>query len=114
MLPEEDLDQIRRWLAQQNEEIPEHVRDQMRIELDTEAHAVVIFECRPPWKPDLGPDWTRRPIARLRYTKRRNGWTLYWFDSYGRHQRYDGIVPDAEVSVLLEELDNDPTAVFWG
>lgn len=114
MLPNEDVDQIRRWLSKANEKIPEHVRDQVRIELDTDSHAVVIFECRPPWRPDLGPDWTRRPVARLRYTQKRGGWTLYWFRSNGRHQRYDDVAPDADLTVLIEELDNDPAAIFWG
>ncbi len=114
MLPDQDLDRIVQWLDRQNAAIPDRARDQVRYELDTEAHAVVIYECRPPWRADLGPDWTRRPVARLRYTQRHNDWTLYWCDRNGRFQRYDVLDPNADVSVLLGEIDDDRTAIFWG
>ncbi len=114
MFPDQDLDRITQWLERRSDEIPERVRDQIRYELDVEAHAVVIYECRPPLRPDLGPEWTRVPFARLWYTKRHGDWTLYWFDRNGRFQRYDFLDPNQNVGALLSEIDDDPTALFWG
>ncbi|MDQ3451610.1 MAG: DUF3024 domain-containing protein, partial [Actinomycetota bacterium] len=48
--------------------------------MDVDPRAVTIFECRPPWREDFGPHWTRFPVARLRYTKARKEWAIYWRD----------------------------------
>lgn len=114
MVPDLELDQIRQWLDQRNAEIPESARDQIRYELDVESHAVVVVERRAPWRADVGPDWTRMAIARLRYSRTNNVWTLYFFDRNSLHQRYTLLEPTADVGVLLDEIDADPTAIFWG
>src|SRR4051794_23246093 len=56
------------------------LRDQIRNEIDVDDRAVTILECRPPSRADLGPEWTRFAIARLRYTKARREWHIYWRD----------------------------------
>jgi hypothetical protein len=76
-LPETDLARINRWVTRRNERIPPHARNQIRIEADVDDRSVTILECRPPWDPDrMGPEWTRHPIARLRYTRSRHEWDL--------------------------------------
>lgn len=46
--------------------MPEHARDQIRMEVDMADRAVTIPECRPPWDPErMESEWTRFPIARL-------------------------------------------------
>ena len=54
------------------------------------------------------------PIARLRYTKASKTWTLSWRDRNLRFHRYDRIEPSVNVCVLIDEIDCDPTAIFWG
>lgn len=56
----------------------------------------------------------RSPIARLRYTKSAQSWTLYWRDRNLRFHRYDQLAPAKHVSVLLDEIARDPTGIFWG
>ena len=80
-LPETDVARVRRWGGEQNERIGEHI-DEMRVEMDVEARAITILECRPPWREDFGPEWTRQEIARMRYTKSTGVWTLYWPDRH--------------------------------
>jgi hypothetical protein len=53
-------------------------------------------------------------VARLRYSRTNGDWALYWFDRNGHHHRYDALEPTADLSVLLDEIDADPTAIFWG
>jgi hypothetical protein len=65
-LPEPDVERVRRWCRQR---VPEHLRDRVRVECDAGPGHLTIVECRPPWRNDMSPDWTRFPIARLRYTK---------------------------------------------
>ncbi len=111
MIPEDALVQIRRWADRR---VPEHARDQVRLEVDVTDRAVTILECRSAWRPWYGPDWTRFPIARLRYTKSRNRRSLYWRDRNLKFHEYDLADPAPEIPDLLDEIDRDPTSIFWG
>ncbi len=110
-VPELDVTRARRWAA---ERIPAEHRDEIRIEVDETPRGLTIFECRPPWSELIGPDWSRLPIARLSYVKKRNEWTLYWSDRNGRFQRYWECAPSQHLADLLTEIDDDPTCIFWG
>jgi hypothetical protein len=94
--------------------LSERARDQIRYELDVDDRAVTILECRPPWRANFGPEWTRFPIARLRYTKARREWQIYWRDRNLKFHAYDLAPPTANVETLLAEIDADPTCIFWG
>jgi hypothetical protein len=110
-LPELDVARVRRWCGQR---VPVHVRDQVRVECDVGLRHLTIVECRPPWGPEAGPEWTRLPIARLRYTKAIRRWSLYWRDRHARFHAYDLLPSSPHVDDLLREIDSDPTAIFWG
>jgi hypothetical protein len=110
-LPEPDVARIRRWC---DERVPAHVRDQIRIECEVATGYVTVVERRPPWREDYGPQWTSRPVARLRYTMATGVWTLYYTDRNLRFHRYDPAPATADVVDLLAEIDRDPTAIFWG
>lgn len=110
-LPETDVAQVQKWCAAR---VPERARDQVRVECEVDPGRLTIVERRAPWRVDLGPEWTRFPIARLRYTKSAQSWTLYWRDRNLRFHRYDQLAPAAHVSDLLDELDRDPISIFWG
>ncbi len=62
-LPELDLARIRRYCQAK---VPARVSNEIRIEVDVSGRSVTIMECRPPWNPEFGTDWTRFPIAQLR------------------------------------------------
>jgi hypothetical protein len=93
---------------------PSRVAAQVRMEVVVRGTAVTIVECRPPWRADLGPDWSRFPVAQLRHDPARIEWTLDWRDRNLRWQRYDRIAPESHVDTLLAEIDADPMAIFWG
>lgn len=108
-LPEADTDRVRRWCDQR---VPERVRDQVRIECEEAARHLTIVECRAPWHNDS--EWTRLPVARLGYTRTTGTWTLHCRDRNLRFRRYDLIPPTTNLMELLDELDRDPAAIFWG
>ncbi|MGP0026113.1 MAG: DUF3024 domain-containing protein [Streptosporangiaceae bacterium] len=110
-LPELDVARVRRWCQQR---VPEHARSQVTVECDVTPRHLTIVECRPLWRADMGAEWTRFPIARLRYTKVTRRWSLYWRDRHLRFHLYDRITPSALIDDLLREIDRDPTAIFWG
>ena len=90
------------------------MRAELRVEADVAERHLTIVECRPPWRADLGPGWTRFPIARLRYTQATRLWSLYWRDRNLKFHKYDRLPPSASIEDLLAEVDRDPTAIFWG
>ena len=114
MIPDLDLVRVRRWIDKRNAEMPQHVQDQLRFEIDVTDRAITILECRPPWREDFGPEWTRQEIARLRYTKSMGVWALYWPDRHSKFHRYEELDPTATVERLLAEIDADPICIFWG
>jgi hypothetical protein len=111
VLPGLDVAAIRHYCEQR---VPPHAINQVRIEAVVDDRAVTIVERRPPWREDHGPEWTSRGIARLRYTKKRGEWALYWSDRNADWHRYDRVDPSADITVLLDEIDRDPTCIFWG
>ena len=82
--------------------------------MDIAERQLTIVECRPPWRADFGPEWTRSPIARLRYTKATRLWSLYWRDRNLKFHEYGRVPASAGVAELLAEVDRDPTGIFWG
>jgi hypothetical protein len=110
-LPELDVARVQRWCDQR---VPAHVRDKVRVELDVADRHLTIVECRPPWPATAGQEWMRSPVARLRYTKSRREWTLYYSDRNNTFRLYNQVEPTPSVQTLLEEISADPTALFWG
>lgn len=109
-IPELDLARVRRFC---HDRIPEHVRDQIRLEADVRGRSITILECRPPWS-DPNAEWTRMRIAQLRYDESAPSWTLYWADRNDRWHRYPDLEPAKNIGVLLDEIDRDPTCIFFG
>src|SRR6476619_6802148 len=110
-MPETDVARVQRWCRAR---VPDHVRDRVRVEVDLADRHLTIVECRPPWRADNGSEWTRFPIARLRYVKTRRLWSLYWRDRNLRFHEYDRVPATSKIEELLAELDRDPIAIFWG
>lgn len=110
-VPDTALAAVRRYC---DDKIPAQHRDQLRVECSARGNSITIFECRPPWHPDLGPDWTRQPVAQLRYNPADHHWQLYCADRNSRWHYYDMVEPTPQLSQLLDEIDEDPTGIFWG
>jgi hypothetical protein len=108
-LPDLDLARIHRYC---DSRVPAHLRDEARVHATHRGKNVTIYDCRPPRHPEL-KEWSRVPIAQLRYDAEHKHWTLYYADRNSRWHRYDLIDPGT-VDQLLEEIDSDPTGIFWG
>ncbi len=52
-------------------------------------------------------------MAQLRYSATTHHWSLYWPDRNGRWHRYDD-PHRGPVDQLLNEIEADPTCIFWG
>lgn len=92
--------------------MPAQFREEARVEADVRGTSVTVYDCRPPWNQGL-TEWSRVPVAQLRYAPETNTWMLHWADRNSRWHRYDGIEPGT-VEDVLAEIEADPTCVFWG
>jgi hypothetical protein len=113
VLPETDVARLRRWSMSGTIDC-RRARGQIRYELDVADPHVTGCECRPPWRPEYGPEWTRFPIVRFHYTKARREWATYWRDRNLRFHRLDLLAPSRWIEDLLAEVDADSTGIFWG
>lgn len=77
MIPDLDLARVHKWIDQRNVDMPPRARDEIRYEVDVTDRTVTGLECRLPWREDFGPEWSRFPICRFRYTKVGKEWSLY-------------------------------------
>jgi hypothetical protein len=109
-IPDLDLQRIKRWCIAETS--PAHA-DELRVEADVKATAVTIVETRPPWDGTPG-EWTRDPVARLRYTASTGEWTLYWRDRHLRFHRYARVPATRHVQELLEVIADSGDPIFWG
>jgi hypothetical protein len=108
-VPDLDLASVHRYC---DTRVPAHMRDEARVEATHRGQNVTIYDCRPPWHPEL-TDWSRVPVAQFRYSREHNDWTLYDADRESRWHRYE-LVDSGAIDQLLEEVDNDPSGIFWG
>lgn len=109
-IPELDLARVRRFCQTR---IPEHARNQVRLEADVRGRSITLVECRPLWS-DASAEWTRMKIAQLRYDESAPSWTLYCADRNERWHRYWDLDASETISALLDEIDEDPTGIFFG
>lgn len=93
---------------------PDHVRDKLQIACARRGNNITISERRPPWRVDLGPEWTDVKVAQLRFDPSESTWSLYCRDRNERWFVYDAVGPAPTVDLLLNEIDEDPTGIFWG
>jgi hypothetical protein len=92
--------------------IPPRLRNELRLEVETRGRSITIFEHLPPWRPDFGPDWSRRQIAQMRYDPETLTFTLYWADRNGRWLAYPNIGPTGDVGPLLREIEETEAAPY--
>jgi hypothetical protein len=111
VVPETALAAIRRFC--QANSPAEHAHE-LRVEYSIRGKSVTLYECRPPWPPDLEPEWIRQEFAQLRYNPDDRHWRLYYADRNSRWHPYDMTEPTTDLGELIAEIDDDPTCIFWG
>jgi hypothetical protein len=94
--------------------IPESARDEVRLEVGARGNAITIVERRPLWHGPPDAEWTSMKIAQFRCDSSEQLWRLYWADRNGRWNEVRDVEPSPSIDPLLAEVDQDPTAVFWG
>ena len=95
-----------------NARVPPEVRDKVEVKFRFEGNIVFLFEHRPAFQ--RPGEWMEIPVARFRYFVERQEWALFWCDRNSKWRRYELIPPSPSFDDLLQEVDSDPTCIFWG
>ena len=77
-----------------------------------EGPAVVFFDSSPGL--DDHSHWIENDIAKFRYTKRTGLWSLYCQFSDLKWRAYEPLPISDDLAELVEEMERDPTAIFFG
>lgn len=109
VLPEIDVEKVKRYCRAK---IPERLHNEVRIETSIRGKSISIHECRPIWRGAPG-EWTKTSVAQLRY-EGDGTWTLYSADRNSKWFLYFDLDSHQPVDVILEEIEADPTGIFWG
>jgi Protein of unknown function (DUF3024) len=107
--PELDIARVRRWCDQR---VPDHALDEVRMECEIGPRHLTTVELCPPWRAGLGSEWTRSPIARLRYARTARSRTLNWLDRHWRFHLYDRLAPSRRAADLLMKIERGTTSIF--
>jgi hypothetical protein len=88
------------------------MRDKVRLKYKIRGNSVTLFEERPTFTdPGL---WIDIKLAQFRFDPSDGQWTLYYADRNSRWHLYFGIESTKAFDTLLNEVDDDPTGIFWG
>jgi hypothetical protein len=92
--------------------IPPDIRHQLNMTFEFRGNSVTLIENRPYWKDPS--QWTHLAIAKFRYYPSNGQWTLYWADRNSRWHLYPEVEPTPHFEILLQEVDRDPSGIFFG
>jgi len=92
--------------------VPAELSGQVRMGYRIRGNNVTLYEEKPHFlKPDT---WVDIVVAQFRYDAKEKDWTLYCADRNSRWHEYFDLEPDHDFKVLLKEVDEDPTGIFFG
>ena len=112
-VPEIELRRVTKLLEEYcKQRVPAHVRDKVWMVFRRRGGTFTLFECRPYWQDES--QTTESPIARFVYHEDSPHWELKWCDRNDRWHPYQNVGRAAHLETLVEEVDLDPTGIFWG
>ncbi len=112
-LPAVEKKLVEQTLSQYCEKkIPLHVRDKVRLNYRFRGNSVTLFEERPAF--NIPDKWVDISVAQFRYEPLKKLWTLYCADRNSRWHKYYEVDPAKSLQTLLDEVEEDPTGIFWG
>ena len=92
--------------------IPKEVQNQIKLSYKIRGDNITLIESRPLW--DDESKWIEMKIAQIRFKNEGKTFTLYCADRNSKWHLYDFIKPSKDLKIILQEIDNDPTSIFWG
>ena len=76
-----------------------------------EDYSVILFESRPAFR---SRDWQDHDVAKFRFVKSKEVWQLFCQFRDLKWHAYEPLRVSPDLEVLVSEVRNDPTGIFWG
>ena len=92
--------------------VPPAIRAKLRVGFRIKGSEVVLFEERPAFRPPH--EWREMVVAKFKYVATQKQWRLYCQHRDLRWHEYQALPTAPGFARLLDEVDNDPTGIFWG
>ncbi|MCZ7592353.1 MAG: DUF3024 domain-containing protein [Kiritimatiellae bacterium] len=91
---------------------PKHVQHLVKLAYVIEDNSVILCEDRPWFKDDS--KWLSHPIAQFKFIVKSGKWRLFCLDQHSKWHIYRLLADSDDFKRLLDEVDKDPTHIFWG
>jgi len=88
------------------------LKDKLQLGYSVKGHEIIIFERRPKW--DHLKEWIESPVAKLKFIRSANKWRLYWQRADLKWHEYPGPSSSDRIGDLVQEIDADTLACFFG
>ena len=88
------------------------IRPELDIGFRLTDQSFEIFEIRPQWNNPT--EKMESPVAKATFVKNKNEWKLFWMRADHKWHRYEPLPTTKSLEKILEEIDQDPYACFWG
>ncbi len=111
-IPELEQAKVTRLLDAFCQKVPEAIRQQLEYVYRIERSTVLLLERRPHFR--NAARHTEHSIAKFVYSPKVGGWSLRWRDRNAKWHQYDGFENRPHFRDLLREVEDDPTAIFFG
>ena len=92
--------------------VPPQERSRVRVDYRIEGNAVILYEERPSFSPPY--EWQAMVVAKFTYVGTRREWRLSCQHRDRRWHSYQALPVANSLATLLDEVDSDPTGIFWG
>lgn len=112
-IPELEMARVKKRLDAFCDRVPEHARDQVWYGWRVRGNQVTVSEQRPAWRGAPG-EVTVIEFARFQYDPKTHHWMLKWSDRNGRFHPYEGFEKVRSFDRLVDEVESDPTCIFFG
>jgi hypothetical protein len=88
------------------------VAAQLRHGYRIDGYAVILFESRPAYR--APHNWQDHDIAKFRFVNTKGLWELSCQFRDLKWHSYEPLPESPDLDVLVAEVRNDPTGIFWG
>lgn len=114
-IPDIELARVRKRLQVFCDRVPPHARGKVWYDWRVRGNQVTVAEKRPAWWKGAAPEEiTIHEFARFQYDPTTHSWMLKWRDRNGRFHPYEGFESIRSFERLVDEVDADPTCIFFG
>jgi hypothetical protein len=95
-----------------NNRIPLEMREKVILVYKIEGNSIILIEKRPHFK--IKNRIIESLIAKIKYINKTKEWELYYPNRKLGWSKYWNFKNKKRFSTIINEIDKDPTCIFWG